>query len=268
MLTSKKHGARFAMAIDRSSMCALILAGCAMATVSPTSAGEAKPEKRDIPADYSTVTCSNEASARAMISDYYRPNDNGAFDVYRFFDGLKVTGCQQAGGPIVIEEVLARKRVGATHQILYRGSRSTGATVFGLVDEEGNNRAPRNAFERWIATYATGGFLNPDPQKSPAQKPSYLCPTPQAAQKVISAIPAVQQPGVMNAPQVSAKLAALNANGCTIASGRFEVIAVHGSVFISLGYESGETWTALTALDSHRRVVGILHDDDLMTDWN
>lgn len=256
------------MNFSRLALNVFVFAGCAVTIAPPASASEPLPEKRDIPADYSTVICPNEASARALIADYYRLNDKATFDIYRFFDGLKATGCEQSGGPIDIEEVLARRQIGVAHHILYRGIRPTGDTVFGLVDEEGNNRTPRNALERWIETYATGGFLNPSPQRSPAQKPTYLCPSPQAAQNVIAAIPAATERGVLNARQLKAKLAALRASGCTIAAGRYEVTAVHSSVFVSLGNEAGETWTALTAVDDRGHVVGLLHDDDLMTDWN
>lgn len=77
------------MTIARLALNVVLLAGYALAIAPQVSAGEPLPEKRDVPTDYSTVTCPNEASARALIADYYRLNDKGAFDIYRFSAVLK-----------------------------------------------------------------------------------------------------------------------------------------------------------------------------------
>ena len=193
------------------------------------------------------------ASARRMYSDYIISGTTDT-EIARFFEGLRATGCVQSQGPVQIEQVLARKSVGTSY-VLYQGSARSGL-VYGIVNELGNNDHPRNAFQQWIRNNTANGVLVAQPQ----EQRTYACISVNAAKRFISAIPAVRARGTRNGRQLEAKHRALSANGCRPTRGQFQIIAVHATAFISLGYESGENWTALTAKDSQGRTVGLIYD--------
>lgn len=227
---------------------------------------ERLPIRTDVPEDYSMVHCPNEPATRTMLRNYY-VTDNKGFLGPTFFKGLEATGCEQQSGPVTIVEVLERISMGSEPSDTYVAFRSIGTggalkgkQIFGIVNEEGNNQHPRNALDRWKRMHAAHGVVT----ASPADKRVYLCPTPKAAMNVIAAIPPVRQKGVNQPIQVRAKEAAIKTNRCGWATGRFRVTAIHSSAFISLGYEVGEHWTALTATDARGKSVGILHDSNLM----
>ncbi len=227
---------------------------------------ERLPIRTDVPEDYSMVHCPNEPATRTMLRNYY-VTDNKGFLGPTFFKGLEATGCEQQSGPVTIVEVLERISMGSEPSDTYVAFRSIGTggalkgkQIFGIVHEAGNNQHPRTALDRWKRMHAPNGVVN----ASPADKRVYICPTPKAAMNVVAAIPPVRQKGVNQPLQVRAKEAAVKANRCGWATGRFRVTAVHNSAFISLGYEVGEHWTALTATDARGKSVGILHDSNLM----
>ena len=227
---------------------------------------EPLPTLTDVPDDFSMVHCPNEAATRAMLRDYY-VKDKDWIDIPTFFKGLEATGCKQLSGPVEIVEVLERKSFRPGPSGIHVAFRSVGFSgnlkgdqIFGIVHEDGNNRHPRNALDRWKQTHAPDGVVT----AIPADKRVYVCPSSKAAMNVVAAIPPVRRKGMNQPLQIRAKNAAIKANGCSWATGRFRVTAVHTSVFISLGDEVGEYWHALTATDERGKSVGILHDSDIM----
>lgn len=227
---------------------------------------EPLPTLTDVPDDFSMVHCPNEAATRAMLRDYY-VKDKDWIDIPTFFKGLEATGCKQLSGPVEIVEVLERKSFRPGPSGIHVAFRSVGFSgnlkgdqIFGIVHEDGNNRHPRNALDRWKQTHAPDGVVT----AIPADKRVYVCPSSKAAMNVVAAIPPVRRKGMNQPLQIRAKNAAIKANGCSWATGRFRVTAVHNAVFISLGDEVGEYWHALTATDERGKSVGILHDSDIM----
>ena len=227
---------------------------------------EPLPTLTDVPDDFSMVHCPNEAATRAMLRDYY-VKDKDWIDIPTFFKGLEATGCKQLSGPVEIVEVLERKSFRPGPSGIHVAFRSVGFSgnlkgdqIFGIVHEDGNNQHPRNALDRWKQTHAPDGVVT----AIPADKRVYVCPSSKAAMNVVAAIPPVRRKGMNQPLQIRAKNAAIKANGCSWATGRFRVTAVHTSVFISLGDEVGEYWHALTATDERGKSVGILHDSDIM----
>lgn len=229
-----------------------LLAGPALAQTEPL------PKKTDIPSDFSTIICPNEGAARTMLNDYHVRGGTW-LDTTQFFAGLRTTGCEQRSGPLQIVHVMERKtvvpEVGGAY-IFYRAVRPSGETVFGIVHERGNDIHPRTPFERWTRNYAPDLRIIAKPQ----DKRTYVCATPAAAIKVVAAIPDFDRKGVNRTQQVRARDAAIKASGCAWATGTFTVIAVHKSIFISLGYEAGQSWTALTVKNGSGKTVGLLHD--------
>lgn len=224
------------------------------------------PARTDVPEDFSMVHCPDETATRTMLRDYY-VKDNDWIDIPIFFKGLEATGCKQLSGPVTIVEVLERKSFRAGPSGVHVAFRSVGSSgdlngrqIFGIVHEFGNDQHPRTPFDRWKKTHAPDGAVT----AKPTEKRVYVCPTPKAAMNVVSSIPPVRNKGVNQPLQLRAKEAAIKANRCRWATGRYEVTALHTEVFISLGYESGEHWHALTAIDADGRLVGILHDSVIM----
>ncbi len=250
-------------AVDMKSHTLTVLILLAGMVTSPVFAkSEPLPTKIDIPVDLSMVQCPNEAAMQMMLRDYYTLNGT-RFDITAFFKGLEVTGCRQSSGPIKITQVIARKSLDSVHVAFLgvgNGPKPTGDVVFGIVDETLNNTHPRTASERWKKLHAPGGRLI----VKTGGKKVYLCATPAAATKVVAAIPPVKQKGVNQPHQIRARDAAIKANGCTLTTGQFDVMGINKSAFISLGNEAGEEWTALTAFNRDGRLVGLLHDSNLM----
>lgn len=227
---------------------------------------EPLPTRTDVPEDFSMVHCPNETATRTMLRDYY-VKDKDWINISLFFKGLEATGCKQLSGPVKIIEVLERKSFRAGPSGIHVAFRSVGSgadlngrQIFGIVHEFGNNQHPRNPLDRWKQIHAPDGVVT----AKPAEKRVYLCPTAKAAMNVIAAIPPVHQKGVNQLLQIRAKNAAIKANGCGWANGRFRITAIHTAAFISLGYEAGENWHALTAINARGKQVGILHDSEIM----
>lgn len=227
--------------------------------------GEPLPQKTDIQSDYSTVICPDEGAAREMLDNYYgvqpAPRNHG-IDTGLFFKGLAATGCRQ-GGPeaesvITIREVVARRtltlaRANETY-IVYRGTNAGGVKLVGIVDETGNNRHPRNDFERWLSEFVPDGILNYDPATMGAV---YSCTTVDGARAAVKAIPAKGNASVRNAAFAKAR----TANGCRqAAAGRYKISARHEERTISCGFECEDVWNALAATDARGRAVALIFD--------
>ena len=221
------------------------------------------PEHRDVPEDYSAVICPDEAAAATMLRVYHQESSYGNLETPKFMEGLTATGCEQHGGPLEIDSVIDRRTIGTGQDgpfIAFKAHRPDGTVIFGTVDEGGNNRHPRTPLERWTQLHAPDGFI----EAGVDGLATYRCSSPNAAQAVISAIPKGSDTGDADPRQATAFKAALKAQGCAPASGKFRVTEVHSSAFISLGLESGEDWTALTATDASGATVGLVYDASLM----
>jgi hypothetical protein len=230
------------------------------------SGGFALPQKLDIPANFSTVICADEHKARSFFNDHIASNANGTdLQRERFFEGLTVTGCFQGSGPLQIKEVLARKSVvwGQTlGHILYRATGPSGETVFGIVNEIGNNSVPRTPFEEWLSLHTQDGILMADLN----EKLTYVCSSPQAAQAAVATLSRAKRNGVKGNQLKRAKASAFRTSGCMATQGRFRVRNVHRSIAVYFGEdaESMEDWTAITALNSRSQVIGLLHNSSLL----
>ncbi len=239
---------------------AIALPLCLMAVLhAPVAKAGDLPAQRDIPADLSTVICPDADSARVMLTDYFALDTRGIFDTTRFFDGLKATRCEQASGPLMIREALARKQLRQRedgHYLAYRAQRPDGSSVFGIVDEALNGRFPRTAQAQWLALHAPSGRLI----NHNGGGKLYLCRSPEAAAGAIRAIPKLREPGVANPHQFRARDRAFAEAGCIMARGEFRITAVGRAIFVSTGYETGEEWTALEGLDAQGRKVGLIFD--------
>ncbi|WP_144037881.1 hypothetical protein [Sphingopyxis sp. KK2] len=226
-------------------------------------AGEPLPGKTDIPSDFSTVICPDEAAAKTMLDHYHGVQPaprNHTLDTGLFFEGLKATGCVQ-GGPdattvITIGEVVARRTLalagGDETYLVYRGANAKGTALVGIVDETGNNKHPRTDFERWLAEFAPEGRLDYDPA---AMSVVYSCPTIDAARAAVRAIPAKGGDKAQNTAFTKAR----TANGCVqAAAGQYRVSARHESRDIQCGFECEDVWNALAATDARGRAVGLI----------
>jgi len=226
---------------------------------------EPLPTKTDIPNDFSTVICPSEAAARNMLGRYYgvqpAPRNYG-IDTKLFFDGLAATGCTQdspdATSVITIQQVVARRTLpmagGNETYLVYRGVNAKGTRLVGIVDETGNNKHPRNDFERWLSEFVPDGVLNYDPA---TMTTVYLCPTVDGARAAVRAIPAKGSATVRNAAFAKAR----TTNGCSkAAAGRYRITARHEERAIACGFECEDVWNALAATDQRGRAVALIFD--------
>ncbi|MBN8940812.1 MAG: hypothetical protein J0H01_15030 [Rhizobiales bacterium] len=214
------------------------------------------PEQPEIAEDYATYLCPTEAAAATMLVDYLQHN--------RMQAGYQATGCRartENSGPIRIVEVLRRQDMiqfgTPVTYMLYRGTMQDGQRVTGLVNEQGNNRHPRTPFTRWLASNAPGGTLT----IAARDRRGHICPSPDAAMKVVAAIAEAKRRSAPVARQKTAFTNALRANGCSAAaSGAYRVTALHQSEMIDLGFEADEDWTALSVTDPRGRSAGLVYD--------
>jgi hypothetical protein len=248
----------------RSSVVRWSLAALPLAALSPLAAREQLPTRTDVPEDLGgVVLCSDINTATRMLREYFVANANGGLDLSMFFKGLGVTGCVQTSGPLEITSVVERRDIASNGEgpfILFSADRPSGEQVIGIIDEASNNSHPRNDFERWVYLHAPDGTLTVESGETRA----YVCSDRAAAARVISAIPPVRQPGERNGHQITAFQTAITQGKCRSAAGRFRVNAVHASAFISLGYEAGAEWTALTVTDAQGREQAMVFDASLM----
>ncbi|UYV15709.1 hypothetical protein [Porphyrobacter sp. ULC335] len=240
------------------------VAALALSALSPLSANDELPTRTDIPEDLGgVVLCSDINTATRMLREYFVANANGRLDLGMFFKGLEVTGCVQTSGPLEISSVVERRDIASGGEgpfMLFAAHRPSGEQVIGIIDEASNNRHPRNDFERWLYLHAPDGTLTIES----GEKRAYVCSDRAAAARVIAAIPPVRRPGERNGHQITAFQTAITQGKCRPAAGRFRVNAVHGSAFISLGYEAGAEWTALTVTDAQGREQAMVFDASLL----
>jgi hypothetical protein len=224
------------------------------------------PLRRDIPSNFSTVICPDEAQARTFIETALVALPNGTdISTETFMRGLEATGCRQDGGPLQIEAVLVRKFAypgprGA--YILYRAARPSGERVFGIVHEEGNNKVPRTPFEAWLELHTQDGVLTAGQNG----RPTYLCPSPAAAQMVIRTLRTAKAKIRSQSRLQQALGRATAANNCRVTRDIFQVTKVHASAVLTPGTdpESLQDWTALSVTNAQGQTRGLVFDASLM----
>jgi hypothetical protein len=216
------------------------------------------PAKTDIPEDKGgVVICATDAAAQRMYRDYMVDrSDSTMIDLDMFFAGIKATGCVQTSGPITITRVDQRKKLKDGSYIRFAGLRPDKSPVYGIVNEDDNNRHPRSDLERWLDPRSENGSLT----LAAADRRGCVCATPAIARKVVLAIPEK----VSKARQLAAFKKAIAANRCATANGTYRITAVHESRWIELGFEAGEDWTALTATNAKGGVIGLVYDGALI----
>lgn len=239
------------------SLAALMIALAFQGAVEPL------PAKTDIPSDFSTVICPNEAAALKMLGSYYGVQpapQNYTIDTALFFRGLDATGCLQsspdATSTITIQEVLARRTMklagGVETDLVYRGVNASGARVVGIVDETGNNSHPRTDYERWLAEFIPGGILDYRPSEMGMV---YSCSTVDGARAAVKAIPAKGNATARRGTFAKARIT----NGCRqAAAGRYTITARHEVRQIDCGFECEDVWNALAATDQRGRAVALI----------
>lgn len=216
------------------------------------------PAKTDVPDDLGgVVLCADDATSQRMYREYMIDgNGTTLIDFDAFFAGIKATGCVQSSGPITITRVDQRKKLNDGSYIRFVGVRPDGSPVYGIINEDANNRHPRTDLERWLYPRAQNGVLT----IAAADKIGYVCATPAIARKVVTAVP---ENGPSKKQQAAFKKA-LAANRCATANGKYSVKAVFESRWIDLGFEAGEEWTALTATNTNGKEIGLIYDAALI----
>lgn len=230
------------------------------------------PAKTDIPADFSTTICPDANKAVEMLNyiTVQPAPHNHIADTDDFFAGLAVTGCTQDDAarsqPIAITRVLQRKTLtlasGEERHIAYVGRDAGGRTVYGVVDESANDRAPRSPLEKWLANQGSvdGTLTIAAPDEFGTL--TYACTSPADAQAVVQSI--APGNGVADDEKDKAFLQAIEAKRCLPTTGQFRIRAVLEERTIGCGHECEAIWTALDALDSKGAAVGLIYDASLM----
>lgn len=230
------------------------------------------PAKTDIPADFSTTLCPDENKAVDMLNyiTVQPAPHNHITDTDDFFAGLAITGCTQGDvartQPITIARVLQRKTIslagGEEQHIAYVGRDAGGRTVYGVVDESANDRAPRSSLEKWLANQgAVDGMLTIAPPDEYGTL-AYVCATATDAGAIVRSIKTGN--GASNEAKDHPFVQAVKAKGCLPAAGQFHIRAVLEERTIGCGHECEAVWTALDAVDSKGVAVGLIYDASLM----
>lgn len=248
-----------------------IAAGFAAFSPALALAQQPLPAKTDIPADYSTTICPDAASAQKLLTFVtVKPApENHIIDVDRFFEGLSATGCAQSpdslAGPVMIKRALARHAInladGPEVHLAYAGTDAQGRDLFGVVNETGNDKAPRTPLERWLSDYAPNGILIVEDGVHDVPL-AYRCGTVTSARRVVTAIS--ESDSISDDAKQKAFESALKSEKCTAATGRFSVTAVHEERAVGCGYECAAVWTALAAKDATGDAIGLIFDGGMM----
>lgn len=224
------------------------------------------PDQTDIPDGFSTVTCPTIEAAERMFNDYHMvkpaPNDH-TVNVELFFEGLAATGCTQASGPIAIDTVTARKALVIAGRperyIRYIGRDVKGATVHGIVNEDGNNGYHRTALAEWLGQRSADGWL--DARGSSEEGWTFQrCATLAEARAVVSSLS-----GITDEKRFREALSkALVRAKCRPASDRYFVLGKFEEASIECGDECFIDLTALEARDRSGQTIGLVFDGSLM----
>lgn len=225
------------------------------------------PRFRDIPPDFTTTICATPQAAEQMLRSLsVRPAPNNHdVDVQSYFRALSATGCVQdyrdRKDEVTIKRVLARTSfrlaTRSTTWMAYEG-RLSGKKIFGIVDEQANDQAPRTPLDRWMSgRTTTPGQLD---VTAPTEVPlAYACPTGKDARGVVTGL------GTGSASQRKQQFSSLlRIKGCAKASGIWRPTALLGNVSIECGFECANDWTALEAIDPKGRKMGLIYDGSMM----
>lgn len=224
------------------------------------------PDQTDIPDGYSTVTCPTIGAAERMFNDYHSvkpaPNDHG-IDVDLFFEGLAATGCTQTSGPITIDTVTARKSLTISGKperyVRYIGRDAKGATVHGIVNEDGNNGYHRTALAEWLGQRSADGWL--DARGSSEEGWTFQrCATVADARAVVGSLSGITDERTFRDTLSKALVRA----GCRPASDRYFVLGKFEEASIECGDECFIDLTALEARDRSGQTIGLVFDGSLM----
>ncbi len=215
------------------------------------------PAKTDVPADMGgVVLCADDPTARRMYETYFVDKPGSTLiNLDAFFAGLKATGCTQTSGPLTISRVDQRKKLADGSYIRFAGLTPDGKPVYGILNEDANNRFPRTDLERWLENRMQNGIIN----MAEYDRTVYRCPSVQSARAVVTAIPEGEK--VSSNRQVKALKNTLKKQKCgKISIGKFTVKAVHESRWIIYGEEDAQEFTALTVIDENGKTVGLVFD--------
>lgn len=141
------------------------------------------------------------------------------------------------------------------------GSRQFGQVSFAAAAsmrsfDTGNVKYPPITLNRWKVLHAPNGVLPIGAKLNRA----FRCPSVQVARSVIRLIPPVRNRGAANPHQLRGFAAAIKKHGCRSTTARYLVTDLHEHAFISLGYEAGEDWTALTVKQGNTSEIGLVYD--------
>lgn len=223
------------------------------------------PAKPDIPHDFSSVICPDDASAQKMLDQYFtvaQAPKNHTIIIPHFFAGLKVTGCAQDSplnqSDIVIKQAIARKSIqmanGKETYLLFHGINKSGAKVVGIVNETEAHKHPRTDYERWISAWAPGGSIKVENNNDAGS--SYTCPSATSARAAVNSIPVKGNEQALRA----AFARGLKAHKCQPApAGQYAVKSVYEVRDIHCGFECVDSFTALDAEINGRR-KGLIFD--------
>lgn len=223
------------------------------------------PQKPDIPHDFSSVICPDDASARKMLDQYFSVAEapkNHTIIIPHFFVGLKETGCTQDSplnrSTIIIKQAIARKSIqmadGKETYLLFHGVNKSGAQVVGIVNETEAHKHPRTDYERWISSWAPGGFIKVE--NSGDNGAVYICPSATSARAAVNSIPVKGNEKV----QRTAFARGLKARQCQPAPvGQYVVKSVYEVRDIHCGFECVDSFTALDVQINGLR-KGLIYD--------
>lgn len=224
------------------------------------------PDQTDIPEGFSTVSCPAIGAAETMFNQFHSVQpapDNHTIDVELFFEGLAATGCKQTSGPIVIDSVISRRTLQLADRperyIQYSGRDSAGATVHGIVSEDGNNGYHRTELAEWLGQRSSDGWLD---ARSSAEEGwiFYRCETVGEARTIVAALAGISEEKAFR----SALEKALSRSKCRPASDRYYVKAKFEYAGVECGDECFIELNALEARDRSGRDIGLIFDGALM----
>ncbi len=207
-----------------------------------------------VPETHSVVICPDAAAAARMLDDYYRA---GPFimETARFFEGLRDTGCTQAGGPVTVRRVTQSRSFTFTSSdqpqahIRFEGETAAGAPVHAIVDVEAFR--VRTPLEEFLMMQGGDGVLALDAN-------SWRCPTPDAARTVLRGVPE----GRPEAERQATFARLVRHWGCAPAEGRFRILDAFESIGFADQYE-GHGFRALSATGDDGPEIGLIFYESL-----
>lgn len=204
-----------------------------------------------VPDTHSVTLCPSAESAFRMLNQYYRPGSS-IIDTNRYFEGLRATGCQQRAGPVLVRQIVQTRHLQFVDRreayIAFRGEAATGQQVHGIVDVEAFRQ--RTPLEEFLLLNGHDGRVSTD------QGTSYVCPTVDAARRVIQGTPETGR-----APEAVRQRTfntLIGSNNCTRARDDFRVTAIFERTDFEDGFE-GYSYQAVSVRSSDGAERGLLY---------